>query len=81
MLTANCENVSTLLTFGNQPEGQWVTLHQTGNAREHEYYWNHTEIFYFSQTDTPLPLSGEPYYAGLIRRGGQETPSSHRKSR
>ena len=72
LLSANC-SVSTLLTFGNEPDGQWVTLHQTGNAREHEYYWNHTEIFYAKPTRPTM--SGEPYYAGW-RYNGTETPST-----
>jgi len=70
LLTANCA-VSTLNTFGNDPDGQWVTLHQTGNAREHEYYWNHTENFH--SIPTRPSLSGEPYYAGYRYQPGQET--------
>ena len=72
LLSANCA-ISTLLTFGNQPDGQWVTLHQTGNAREHEYYWNHTEIFYSKPTRPSM--SGEPYYAGW-RYNGTDTAST-----
>jgi hypothetical protein len=73
LLSANCA-VSTLITFGNEPDGHWVTLHQTGNAREHEYYWNHTEIFYSKPTRPSI--SGEPYYAAWRYRDGVELPNT-----
>ena len=39
-----------------------MTLHQTGNMREHDHYWYLTEIFNLPR---PNPaLNGEPYYAG-----------------
>jgi hypothetical protein len=58
LLTANA-NPSTLVNFG---ENSWVTLHQMGNEREHDWYWYLTEIF---QSQDPKPaLNGEPYYAG-----------------
>ena len=58
LLSAN-SNPSTLVNFG---EDSWVTLHQSGNEREHDYYWYLTEIF---QALHPKPaLNGEPYYAG-----------------
>ena len=58
LLTANC-NPSTLVNFG---EDSWVTLHQMGNEREHDFYWYLTEIY---QSLHPKPaLNGEPYYAG-----------------
>jgi hypothetical protein len=58
LLSANA-NPSTLTNFG--PDS-WVTLHQSGNKREHNYYWYLTEIF---QLPDPKPaLNGEPYYAG-----------------
>jgi hypothetical protein len=58
LLSANA-NPSTLENWG---EGSWVTLHQIGNKREHNFYWYLTEIFYL---DTPAPaLNGEPYYSG-----------------
>jgi hypothetical protein len=41
LLSANA-NPSTLVNWG---ENSWVTLHQVGNKREHEYYWYMTEIF------------------------------------
>jgi len=58
LLTAN-SNPSTLVNFG---ENSWVTLHQIGNEREHDWYWYLTEI-YQSLTHQPA-LNGEPYYAG-----------------
>ncbi len=58
LLSANA-NPSTLENWG---EDSWVTLHQTGNMREHDHYWYLTEIF---QLRRPMPaLNGEPYYAG-----------------
>jgi Protein of unknown function (DUF4038)/Domain of unknown function (DUF5060)/Putative collagen-binding domain of a collagenase len=58
LLSANA-NPSTLVNWG---EDSWVTLHQVGNRREHEYYWYMTEIF---RDPYPRPaLNGEPYYAG-----------------
>jgi hypothetical protein len=58
LLTGN-PSVSTLLNWG---EGSWVTLHQIGNAREHDFYWYLTQIFHAPR---PQPaLNGEPYYAG-----------------
>jgi hypothetical protein len=60
LLTAN-SNPSTLLNWG---EDSWVTLHQIGNLREHDFYWYLTQIF---RSPHPQPaLNGEPYYAGYI---------------
>ncbi|HEV2273722.1 MAG TPA: DUF5060 domain-containing protein, partial [Acidobacteriaceae bacterium] len=65
LLSANA-NPSTLVNWG---ENSWVTLHQTGNKREHEYYWYLTEIF---RDPNPRPaLNGEPYYAGYVDARGQ----------
>jgi len=58
LLSANA-NPSTLENWG---EDSWVTLHQTGNKREHNNYWYLTEIFN-SKPSRPA-LNGEPYYAG-----------------
>ncbi len=49
-------------TFENWGEDSWVTLHQTGNMREHNNYWYLTEIF--QSPKTRPALNGEPYYAG-----------------
>ena len=50
---------STLLNWG---DGSWVTLHQIGNSREHDFYWYLTQIFH---AVFPQPaLNGEPYYSG-----------------
>ncbi len=58
LLSANA-NPSTLENWG---EESWVTLHQTGNMREHDNYWYLTEVF---NLKNPKPaLNGEPYYAG-----------------
>lgn len=64
LLSANA-NPSTLVNWG---ENSWVTLHQTGNKREHEYYWYLTEIY---RNPHPRPaLDGEPYYAGYFDARG-----------
>ncbi len=64
LLSANA-NPSTLVNWG---EDSWVTLHQAGNKREHEYYWYMTEIF---RDAHPHPaLNGEPYYAGYFDARG-----------
>jgi hypothetical protein len=64
LLSANA-NPSTLVNWG---EDSWVTLHQTGNKREHEYYWYMTEIF---RSPHPRPaLNGEPYYSGYFDARG-----------
>ena len=58
LLSANA-NPSTLENWG---EDSWVTLHTTGNMREHVNYWYLTEIYNLTK---PVPaLNGEPYYAG-----------------
>jgi hypothetical protein len=58
LLSANA-NPSTLENWG---DSSWITLHQIGNKREHNFYWYLTEIFYLKN---PAPaLNGEPYYAG-----------------
>jgi hypothetical protein len=58
LLSANA-NPSTLENWGDD---SWVTLHQTGNMREHNNYWYLTEIF--RSANTRPALNGEPYYAG-----------------
>jgi len=64
LLSANA-NPSTLVNWG---ENSWVTLHQLGNKREHEYYWYLTEIY---RDAYPHPaLNGEPYYAGYFDARG-----------
>ncbi|MBS1874325.1 MAG: DUF4038 domain-containing protein [Acidobacteria bacterium] len=64
LLSANA-NPSTLENWG---EDSWVTLHQTGNMREHYNYWYLTEIFNLPH---PKPaLNGEPYYSGYFDARG-----------
>jgi hypothetical protein len=64
LLSANA-NPSTLVNWG---ENSWVTLQQTGNKREHEYYWYLTQIF---RDPNPQPgLNGEPYYSGYVDARG-----------
>ena len=64
LLSANA-NPSTLVNWG---DNSWVTLHQTGNKREHEYYWYMTQIF---RQPNPKPgLNGEPYYSGYVDARG-----------
>jgi hypothetical protein len=58
LLTANA-NPSTLQNWG---QNSWVTLHQIGNRREHDFYWGLTEIYHAL---VPQPaINGEPYYSG-----------------
>src|SRR5689334_20200495 len=59
LLSANA-NPSTLENWG---DSSWVTLHQIGNQREHNFYWYLTEIF--NQKKPQPALNGEPYYAGF----------------
>ncbi|MGA3097595.1 MAG: DUF5060 domain-containing protein [Bryobacteraceae bacterium] len=50
-------------TMENWSDAAWVTLHQTGNMREHYAYWFLTEIY--RQAKPPRPaINGEPYYSG-----------------
>jgi len=53
---------STLINFGGEKEQNWLTLHQTGNWREHENYWYLTDIFH-AMPACPA-INGEPYYSG-----------------
>ena len=63
LVSANA-NPSTLSHFGGHDEAPWISLHQTGNKREHDFYWYLTEIY---RAEPPKPaLNGEPYYSGLI---------------
>jgi hypothetical protein len=56
-------SISSLVNFGGPDENKWLTFHQSGNKREHDYYWYLTEIFHAMP---PRPaLNGEPYYAGM----------------
>lgn len=53
---------STLINYGGPKEQHWLTLHQTGNWREHEHYWYLTDIFHASPACPAV--NGEPYYSG-----------------
>jgi hypothetical protein len=66
LLSANA-NPSTLENWG---EGSWVTLHQTGNQREHNNYWYLTEIY--NLKDPKPALNGEPYYSGYKDNRGKD---------
>jgi hypothetical protein len=59
-------SVSSLLNFGGTNENKWLTFHQIGNGREHEYYWYLTEIF--NSVPARPALNGEPYYSGFADR-------------
>ncbi len=51
---------STLNNFA----GNWLTLHQIGNRRDHDSHWLLEEIY--CHDDPPRPaLNGEPYYPGF----------------
>jgi hypothetical protein len=58
LLSSNA-NPSTLENWGDD---SWVTLHQTGNMREHYTYWYLTEIYH--ALPTRPAMNGEPYYSG-----------------
>jgi hypothetical protein len=60
LLSANA-NPSTLENWGDH---SWVTLHQTGNMREHNNYWYLTEIYRASPARPAM--NGEPYYSGYV---------------
>ena len=61
---ASCNaSVSSLVNFGGTNENHWLTFHQTGNGREHDYYWYLTEIYH--ATPARPALNGEPYYSGM----------------
>ena len=54
---------STLVNFGDGPDAEWLTFHQLGNWREHDYYWYLTEMF---RANPAKPaINGEPYYPGF----------------
>jgi hypothetical protein len=60
LLSANA-SPSTLVNWG---QNSWVTLHQTGNMRTHDFYWYLTQIY---NSNSPQPaMNGEPPYAGFI---------------
>jgi hypothetical protein len=61
---ASCNaSVSSLLNFGGPDQNKWLTFHQIGNGREHDFYWYLTEIF---RAEPARPaLNGEPYYSGM----------------
>ena len=65
LVTCN-SSVSSLVNFGGPEENRWLTVHQIGNGREHEYYWYLTEIYHASPARPAL--NGEPYYSGMADR-------------
>jgi hypothetical protein len=66
-------NPSSLRNFGHIDNAKWLTFHQIGNRRTHNYYELLTEIF---NTSPPVPgINGEPYYAGMHDAPGG-TPNS-----
>lgn len=65
MVSCN-SSVSSLLDFGGTDQNHWLTFHQIGNGREHDYYWYLTEIYHASPARPAL--NGEPYYAGMTDR-------------
>ncbi|MHC4369654.1 MAG: apiosidase-like domain-containing protein [Planctomycetota bacterium] len=66
-------NPSSLRNFGHTDNAKWLTFHQIGNRRTHNYYQLLTEIY---NTSPPVPgINGEPYYAGMHDAPGG-TPDS-----
>ncbi|MBI4877837.1 MAG: DUF4038 domain-containing protein [Acidobacteria bacterium] len=73
-LVSTNSNPSSLVNFGSGEDARWLTFHQTGNQREHEFYWHHTEVFWAKPA---LPsVTGEPYYAGIWYKPGVENTYS-----
>ena len=61
---ASCNaSVSSLLNFGGPDENHWLTYHQIGNGREHDYYCYLTEIYH--AVPARPAVNGEPYYSGM----------------
>ena len=58
-LVSTNSNPSTLADWGHP---RWLTFHQTGNQRTHDFYWYMTEIFH--STPAMPGIAGEPYYSG-----------------
>jgi hypothetical protein len=72
-LAGTNSNPSSLRNFGHVDKAKWLTFHQIGNKRTHNYYELLTEIF---NTSPPVPgINGEPYYAGMPDAPGG-TPNS-----
>jgi hypothetical protein len=68
-LVSTNSNPSTLVNWGHP---SWLTFHQTGNQRPHDFYWYMTEIFY--STPAMPGVAGEPYYPGDHYVPGQDSP-------
>ena len=83
LLSGN-SNPSSLENFGGADEARWLTFHQIGNTREHDFYWYLTDI-YHAKPARPA-LHGEPYYSGLAlgtqlgAEGGTELDSLYCRS-
>jgi hypothetical protein len=81
-------SLSSLINFGGPERNKWLTFHQVGNRREHDYYWYLTDIFH-AQPARPA-LNGEPYYSGMADKrytpyafgapGGTETDDLYVRS-
>ena len=53
---------SSKIAYGGPQEQHWKTFDQTGNWRDHQYYWLLTDMYH---DDQPVPsINGEPYYSG-----------------
>jgi hypothetical protein len=62
-LAGTNSNPSSLRNFGHLDKAKWLTFHQIGNKRTHNYYALLTDIFNISPA---VPgINGEPYYAGM----------------
>ena len=58
---------STLINYGGPDEQHWLTFHQLGNWREHEFYWYLTDAYH---ADPACPaINGETYYSGHPETG------------
>ena len=73
-LAGTNSNPSSLHNFGHVDKAKWLTFHQIGNRRTHNYYALLTEIF--NATPAVPGINGEPYYAGMHDAPGGTTNSA-----
>ena len=56
-------NPHSMTNYGDEDEQHWLTFHQLGNKREHDYFWHLTDSFH----KYAIPqINGEPYYSGHL---------------
>ncbi len=75
----NKQIASNKVNYKAKDKAKWITFHQFGNRRTHNYYNLLTELF---DVNPPLPaINGEPYYAGMEDApGGTKTSALYCRS-